>query len=173
MKKRSKKISSDEDDDPIYEASEDDNEDDDNDDDEEGDESPPPKKRKIPPTTKNLSTSQVKTSKSHAPVEATEFVQCTSCMKWRKLLSVTVDSLPENWTCKLNGDPFHNKCSAPEETPEDSIPLGKKTKKEDNRTLDQKQKDLLDDIGSSRDKFSRTDRKKRKRAKGNRAHDQW
>jgi len=94
-----------------------------------------------------------------------EFVQCSACMRWRKVPSVVVRTLPENWVCKLNGDPFHNKCSHPEETPEDSIPIGKKTQRKDTRTTDQKHRDLLEDIGVSRDKFSRTDRKKERELK--------
>lgn len=39
--------------------------------------------------------------------------------------------------CKLNTDSLHNKCSDPEEVPEDIIPLGKKSKKEDLRTCEQ------------------------------------
>uniref|UniRef100_A0A6I8PPT0 MORC family CW-type zinc finger 3 n=1 Tax=Ornithorhynchus anatinus TaxID=9258 RepID=A0A6I8PPT0_ORNAN len=45
------------------------------------------------------------------------WVQCDSCLKWRKLPD-GIDCLPDKWYCSLNPDPQFRSCSVPEE-PED------------------------------------------------------
>ncbi|XP_042505070.1 F-box protein At3g54460-like [Macadamia integrifolia] len=44
------------------------------------------------------------------------WVQCDSCRKWRKLSDTSVPSATEPWFCSMNSDPFHQKCTSPEES---------------------------------------------------------
>ncbi|KAG6932761.1 MORC family CW-type zinc finger 3 [Chelydra serpentina] len=65
------------------------------------------------------------------------WVQCDSCLKWRKLPD-GIDRLPEKWYCSLNPDPQFRNCSVPEEPEDDDLihPTYEKTcKKKDREKL--------------------------------------
>ncbi|XP_032886489.1 MORC family CW-type zinc finger protein 4-like isoform X2 [Amblyraja radiata] len=81
-----------------------------------------------------------------APDQA--WVQCETCMKWRKLPpDVDPESLPENWYCNMNPDPKFRDCSIPEE-PEESddeiTPSYEKTSKKYDQSLERKRTKSLE-----------------------------
>ncbi|CAI5772577.1 family CW-type zinc finger 3 isoform X1 [Podarcis lilfordi] len=64
------------------------------------------------------------------------WVQCDSCLKWRKLPD-GMDKLPEKWYCSYNPDPQFRNCNVDEEPEDDDllIPYEKKFKKRDREKL--------------------------------------
>ncbi|RMX65009.1 hypothetical protein DD238_005030 [Peronospora effusa] len=54
-----------------------------------------------------------------------EWAQCEKCNKWRKLPQhIKSSTLPDKWYCSMNHwDPTHAKCSVPEETDQEPLPL--------------------------------------------------
>ena len=47
--------------------------------------------------------------------EQFEWVQCTDCGKWRRLLGESAADLPDVWTCAMSRDALRNSCEAAEE----------------------------------------------------------
>ena len=47
------------------------------------------------------------------------WVQCTSCGKWRCVYSVNIEIIPKHWYCKDNPDENRNTCEAPKESEEE------------------------------------------------------
>ncbi|XP_059507418.1 MORC family CW-type zinc finger protein 3-like isoform X3 [Stegostoma tigrinum] len=76
------------------------------------------------------------------------WVQCETCMKWRKLPpEIDPESLPENWYCNMNPDPKFRSCSIPEE-PEQSddemTPSYEKASKKHDQCLERKRQRSLE-----------------------------
>ena len=49
-----------------------------------------------------------------AAEEATTWVQCEACEKWRRLVDKS-SALPEHWTCMMSTDPLRANCDVPQE----------------------------------------------------------
>uniref|UniRef100_A0A8D0KPF5 MORC family CW-type zinc finger 3 n=1 Tax=Salvator merianae TaxID=96440 RepID=A0A8D0KPF5_SALMN len=63
------------------------------------------------------------------------WVQCDSCLKWRKLPD-GIERLPDKWYCSYNPDPQFRNCNVPEEPEDDDlIPYEKTYKKKDREKL--------------------------------------
>ncbi|XP_038621979.1 MORC family CW-type zinc finger protein 3 isoform X2 [Tachyglossus aculeatus] len=62
------------------------------------------------------------------------WVQCDSCLKWRKLPD-GIDHLPDKWYCSLNPDPQFRSCNVPEEPEDEDLvhPTYEKTYKKKDR----------------------------------------
>ena len=54
-----------------------------------------------------------------AAVETFEWVECSACGKWRRLVGVNAEELPDQWTCGMSADPQRNSCEAEEEAMDD------------------------------------------------------
>ena len=54
-----------------------------------------------------------------AAVETFEWVECSACGKWRRLLGVNAEELADEWTCGMSADPQRNSCEAEEEAMDD------------------------------------------------------
>ncbi|CAI9091372.1 OLC1v1026393C2 [Oldenlandia corymbosa var. corymbosa] len=48
-------------------------------------------------------------------LENETWVQCDGCGKWRKLVDGSAADSSRAWFCRMNSDPLHQECSAPEE----------------------------------------------------------
>jgi len=48
----------------------------------------------------------------------TDFVQCESCHKWRRVPLDTIDELPDQWYCYMNPNQKYNSCSVDQEMPD-------------------------------------------------------
>ena len=76
---------------------------------------PSPPKHKAPPPGKS------KNKRDRATMEATDWIQCDRCQKWRRLAAGVVAALPEDalWTCSMHPDGAWSSCDVPEEAPDD------------------------------------------------------
>nr|XP_036870661.1 MORC family CW-type zinc finger protein 3 isoform X3 [Manis javanica] len=78
------------------------------------------------------------------------WVQCDSCLKWRKLPD-GIDQLPEKWYCSNNSDPQFRNCDVPEEPEDEDLvhPTYEKTyKKKDKEKLRIRQPEMIPRINA-------------------------
>lgn len=74
------------------------------------------------------------------------WVQCDSCLKWRKLPSGSKEDVPDKWYCYLNqGDPLRSHCDAEEESWDDGFnfeefEMTRARRQENKRTEERKRK---------------------------------
>jgi hypothetical protein len=72
-------------------------------------------------------------------------VQCDLCLKWRILPFSTTNigkTFPDDWTCQMNQDPSHNRCSCQEQ----KLNTQEGILKKDSKSQEQKQQALAEDI---------------------------
>ncbi|XP_068126563.1 MORC family CW-type zinc finger protein 3 [Hyperolius riggenbachi] len=90
---------------------------------------------------------KLKKNSLEVPVEDVEkkpdqnWVQCDSCLKWRKLPDA-IKKLPTKWFCNMNTDPAFRECSVPEE-PEDDDEITHSTYE---KTYKRRQSELLQQV---------------------------
>ena len=55
-------------------------------------------------------------AEAEAEVETFKWVECSACGKWRRLLGVNAEELPDEWTCAMSADQQRHSCEAEEDT---------------------------------------------------------
>ncbi|XP_005990333.1 ATPase MORC2 isoform X2 [Latimeria chalumnae] len=90
--------------------------------------------------------------KRRRAMEIPTTIQCDSCLKWRTLpfqLNAVDKEYPDTWTCSMNPDPAQNRCDFPEQ--KQNVPLG--ILKRDNKSHEEKQKQLAQKIRQQQEKL--------------------